>query len=451
MTRTRSNQTLTQGPLGRQILRFSLPLVLSNMLQILFNLADVAVVGQFAGTLALGAVGSTSILASMFVGFFLGLAGGINVQTARTFGAQDHTALKATVHSAAIVSLLLGIAVMVLGLAFSRPVLELLGTKPELIDGAVLYIRLYLLGVPALAVFNFGNAVFSAVGNTKKPLQYLSAAGVVNVGLNLIFVIVFHLDVAGVALATTISQYLSAVLIVVALFRADGAYALRLPLLRLQKNAALELLRLGIPGGLQNCIFAVANLFIQAGVNTFDAIMVAGNSAAANADAIVYDVMAAFYTACASFMGQNYGAKKLDRVLKSYFYTTLFALIAGAGLGLLLIFFGESFLGFFTSDPAVVEAGMKRLIIMGASYGLSVFMDNSIAACRALGETVWPSFIVLMGSCVFRIIWVNTIFAWFGTIPSLYLLYCVSWSITGLAEVCYFIQVYRAAAKKLSA
>ena len=443
MSRALQEQNLTHGPLWKQIILFSLPLVVSNMLQILFHLADIAVVGQFAGAMALGSVGSTAILASMFVGFFLGLGGGINVQTARCYGANQLNDLRASVHSAAIVSLLLGLLVMALGLVFSKPVLVLLKTKPELLDGAVLYIRIYLLGLPALAVFNFGNAVFSAMGDTTRPLRYLIFSGVVNVVLNLFFVLVCHLGVAGVAIATAVSQYLSALLIVAALFREKSDFGLNMSRMRLSKSHAQEILRLGIPGGLQNCIFAVANLFIQSGVNTFDAIMVAGSSAAANADTIVYDVMAAFYTACASFMGQNYGARKKDRILKSYFICTLYAFVAGAGLGLLLIQFGETFLGLFTSDPAVIEAGMKRLVIMGASYGLSVFMDNTIAACRALGKSIVPSVIVLMGSCVFRIIWVKTVFAHFATIPSLYLLYCVSWSLTGIAEVLYFVKIYR--------
>lgn len=450
MTRSMREQNLTQGPLGRQILMFGLPLVASNMLQILFNLADVAVVGQFAGTLALGSVGSSSLLASMFVGFFLGLGGGINVQTARCYGAHDEKALGKTVHSAAIVSLLLGLAVMAAGLPLARSVLELLGTRPELLDGAVIYIRLYLLGVPAMAVFNFGNAVFSAVGNTRKPLQYLMLSGMVNIALNLFFVLVFQMGVAGVALATAISQWLSATLVTAALFRSRSSFGLRRDMLRLHKEPTLDILRLGIPGALQNCIFSVANLFIQASLNTFNAITVAGAAAAANADTIVYDVMAAFYTACASFMGQNYGARKKDRILKSYYLSTLYALIAGVGLGVLLIFFGRYFLRLFTSDPAVVEAGMERLVIMGASYGLSVFMDNAIAACRALGKTVVPSVIVLTGSCAFRILWVKTVFVWFGTIPSLYLLYSVSWFLTGLAETIYFVHIYRKTVRKFA-
>lgn len=445
MSRTLQEQDLTHGPLGKQILMLSLPLVASNMLQILFNLADIAVVGRFAGTMALGAVGSSSLLASMFLGFFLGLGGGINVQTARAYGAGDRQHLRECVHSSFLVNVLLGLLIMVIGLWSSRPVLLLLNTRQELLDGAVLYIRIYLLGLPAIAVFNHGNAVFSAVGNTKKPLQFLVIAGILNVSLNLVFVLIFHMGVAGVALATTLSQYLSAILVTGALFRTPSSFGLQLSQLRLSKDPALALLRLGVPGGLQNCIFAVANLFMQAGLNTFDAITVAGSTAAANADTIAYDLMAAFYTACASFMGQNYGAKNKDRVLKSYFISMLYAFLAGAGLGLLLIFFGRYFLLLFTADPAVVEAGMQRLVIMGASYGLSVFMDNTIFACRALGKALIPSIIVFLGSCVFRIIWVETVFAHFHTIPSLYLLYCFSWVITGIAEALYFVKVYRQA------
>ena len=442
-------QDLTQGSLWKQIFFFSIPLMLSNLLQVVFNLADVAVVGQFVGAMALGSVGSTSILVSMFTGFLIGLSGGINVLTARYFGARDKASLQETVHSAAIVSLLLGLLLTAIGLVFSRPVLTLLGTKDELLDGALLYFRIYMLGMPALALYNFGNAVFSAVGDPQRPLRYLTIAGILNVVLNLFFVIVCHLDVAGVALASALSQYLSAFLVVAALFRAQGDYALRRQHLRLHKARAAEVLSIGVPGGLQNCIFALANLFIQSAVNTFDAILVSGNSAAANADAIIYDVMAAIYTACGSFMGQNYGARKKDRILKSYFISLLYSFVAGAGLGLLLVVFGEVFLGLFTSDAAVMAAGMKRLTIMGFSYGISAFMDNTIAACRALGKSLIPSIIVMLGSCVFRVIWVKTIFAYFHTIPSLYLLYSVSWTLTGIAEIVYFAKVYRKTVKAI--
>lgn len=434
---------LTQGPLHKQIFWFSLPLILSNLLQVLFNMADVAVVGRFAGSLALGAVGSTTTLVAMFTGFHIGLAGGVNVLVALHFGARDRKALSDTVHSAALVCLGAGVLLLTLGVAFAGPVLELLNTKEELMDGAVLYLRIYALGMPALGVYNFGNAVFSAVGDTRRPLRYLSIAGVVNIVLNLFFVIVCGMDVEGVAIASIISQYISAVLVAAALLRSKEAYGLKLSSLRFSGSRTRAILMIGLPSGLQNCIFSLANLFIQVGVNSFDAVMVAGNSAAANADALVYDVMQAFYTACGSFIGQNYGARRRERVRRSFLVSLGYAFGCGLAIGLLLFVFGRQFLGLFTSDPAVVAMGMERLRIMSISYCMSSIMDCSIAAARGLGKSLVPTVLVILGSCVFRIAWIYTVFAWFGTIPSLYLLYIFSWIITGAAELWYFYRVYR--------
>ncbi|MBS7315299.1 MAG: MATE family efflux transporter [Clostridiaceae bacterium] len=439
----RSVQDMTEGRLGKQIFVFSLPLMLSNVLQVLFNMTDIAVVGRFAGSAALGSVGSTAILITLFTGFLIGVGGGINVLVARSAGARAARDVREFVHTSALLSLLIGLSLAVLGLVFSRGLLELLGTKDELIDGATVYLRIYLLGMPALAVYNFGNAVLSAVGDTRRPLYFLSVAGVLNVLLNLFFVIVCRLDVAGVAIASVIAQYVSAFLVVLALCTSQEMYSLRFSALRIHPKKARCVLALGIPAGLQNAIFAIANLFIQAGVNTFDATMVEGNSAATNADALVYDVMAAFYTACASFMGQNFGAGKRDRVLKSYFISLAYSFGIGAALGLLLVLFGRQFLALFTTESAVIDAGMARLTVMGCSYALSAFMDCTIAASRGLGKSFVPTVIVILGSCVFRVIWVYTIFAYFHTITSLYLLYAFSWGITSVAEIAYFVHCYR--------
>ena len=436
-------QDLTSGSLWKKILVFSIPLMISNVLQVLFNMADVAVVGRFAGSMALGSVGSTTTLVAMFTGFLIGVSGGINVLVAHYLGAGDKKGIIQIVHTAAIISLMIGLILMLGGIGFSRGVLQLLKTKEELIEGAVLYIRIYLCGMPAMAIYNFGNAVFSAAGDTKRPLFYLMLAGVINVILNLFFVIVCGMAVAGVALATITSQYISAVLILTALFRSKEDIRMRLMDLRLDRKKAKDILGIGIPAGIQNAIFQIANLFIQTGVNSFDAIMVAGNSAAANADALVYDVMAAFYTACGSFMGQNYGAGKKERIMKSYWICLVYSFGIGAIMGGLLVCFGQAFLSLFTGDAAVVEAGMKRLTIMGLSYCVSAFMDNTIAASRAMGKGLIPTIIVIMGSCVFRVIWVYTIFAHFRTIPSLYLLYVFSWSITAIAEMIYFFRIYK--------
>ena len=434
---------MTEGSLGKKILLFSLPLMLSNLLQILFTMADVAVVGRFAGALALGAVGSTTTLVMLFTGFIIGFSTGINVLVARFCGARDVRNTKETVHTAALLCLCLGLTVMGIGQLLIRPLLTILNTKEDLIEGATLYLRIYFSGIPALALFNFGNAVFSAVGNTKKPLLFLSLSGAFNVVLNLIFVIGLHMSVAGVALASIISQYLSAVLILITLMCEKGDHGLRLSALRFHGDKAVKILTLGIPAGCQNAIFHIANLFIQAAVNSFDTVMVAGNAAAANADGLVYDIMGAFYTACSSFMSQNYGAGKKDRILKSYFISLAYSFSVGALLGLLLLTFGRPFLSLFATDTAVIEAGMARLTVMGLSYGVSAFMDATIAASRGIGKSLWPTVIVIMGSCVFRIIWVYTIFAHFHTIQSLYLLYVFSWSITAICEIAYFSYSYR--------
>lgn len=446
----KSSNDLTTGSLYKKIFLFSLPLIASNVLQVLFNMADVAVVGRFAGSIALGCVGSTTTLVTMFTGFLIGLGSGVSALVARRYGASDERGVVRTVHSAIVICFAAGLFIFLFGEIFTDILLSLLGTKEELFGGASLYLRIYFIGMPAVGVFNFGSAVFSAVGETKKPLYYLAGAGVVNVVLNLVFVIGFGMSVAGVAVATVISQYLSAVLITVSLIRSKGVFALRPSCIGSDRRTAAEILRLGIPSGLQFALFQLANLFIQSGVNSFDHVMVEGNSAAANSDGLVYDVMAAFYTACTSFMAQNYGAGKRDRVLKSYFISLLYSAGVAALLGCLIALWGKGFLGIFTADPAVAEAGLWRLRIMGLSYWVSAFMDCTIAASRGLGRSIMPTVMVVMGSVVFRIVWIYTVFAHFKTIPSLYLLYVFSWSITAVAEIIYFAVIYKKLMKAMT-
>ena len=434
---------LCTGSLWKKIFLFSVPLMFTNILQVVFNMSDLAVVGNFVGPIALGAVGSTSILVTLFTGVLIGLAGGINAVTALFIGSGNKTELKQTVHTAALISLAAGVLITVLGIAFSRPILTLMHTKDELINDAVLYLRIYLLGMPALGLYNFGNAVLSASGDTKRPLYYLSFAGVLNVLLNLFFVIVCKMGVAGVAVASILSQYLSAVLILRVLFKSSAAFGLQLSELRITPDKASRILKIGIPSAFQYALFAIANLFVQTGVNSFDHVMVEGNSAAANADPLVYDMMAAFYTACSSFIAQNYGAKKSDRILKSYLICLLYSFVVGLVLGVGLYLLRYPFLSLFTSDTTVVDAGIKRLSIMALSYSVSAFMDCTIAASRGLGKSIVPTIVVIMGSCVFRILWIYTIFAHFRTIQSLYLLYVFSWTITAIAEIIYFVIVYR--------
>ena len=440
-----SNKTsdLTTGVLGKQILLLSLPLMFSNLLQVLFNISDIAVVGKFAGAYALGSVGSTSILLTLFLAVPLGMGGGINVLTALAIGSRSKKDVSETIHTAAIISLIAGILLLAFGMFFARDLLTLLNTKEELLEGAVAYLHVYFLGMPAVALYNFGNAVFSAAGNTRKPLVYLLIAGVVNVILNLFFVIVLKIDVCGVAAASAISQYLSAGLLLKDLFRGEGMCRLQMTEMKLTSSKAKRILQIGVPSAFQYMIYSVANLFVQTGVNTFSATVVAGNSAAANADNLVYDIMAAFYTVCGSFMGQNLGARKKDRVKKSYLICLFYSFMIGLVVGLLLVLFGHQFLSLFANDAAVIEAGMERLMVMGLAYCISAFMDCTTAATRALGKTVFPTIVMILGSCVFRIVWIYTVFAVYHTTQALYLLYAVSWIITAIPEIIYFVIIYK--------
>ena len=434
---------MTRGNLWKQMLLFSLPLMASNLLQVLFNMSDIAVVGQFAGSHALGSVGSTSIVVTLYTGFLIGMGAGVNVLTARFLGAREDASVRQTVSTASVVCLTLGVILMALCFTMAKPLLTLLGTKDELIDGAILYLRIYAFGLPAMALYNFGSAVLTAAGDTRRPLMFLAIAGVLNICLNLFFVIFCKMAADGVALATILSQYVSMILVLRVLLRSQDVYRLSFRDFQLRADKAQQILALGIASGLQHAIFSIANLFIQSAVNTFSAAVVEGNSAAANADALVFEVMAAVYTGCSTFVSQNYGARQKQRILKAYGVSTAYSFGVGAVLGLGLMFFGDAFLHLFTPDPEVIAAGMEKLHIMGWSYAFSAFMDNTLAASRGLGKSAVPMAIVILGSCVFRVIWVYTIFAMFHTLTSLYLLYIFSWSITAVMQIIYFSHCYK--------
>lgn len=434
---------MTSGSLWKNILLFSLPLMMTQVLEVLFNLSDVAIAGKFADYIALGAVGSTTLLVTLFTGFLIGMGAGVNVRAAHRLGAGDDDGVRMTVHSSLLVCSITGLIACLVCLFLAEPMLELLKTKSELLPSAVTYLKIYSLGMPAMAVYNFGSGILSACGETRRPLVYLSIAGALNIALNLFFVICCGMAADGVATASVISQYLSAALIVIHLARRKDCCALRPSRKYISSRACADVLMLGIPAGIQNAVFAVANLFVQTGVNHFDAMTVSGNSAAANADAINFNVQAAIHTGCASFISRNRGAGDHSRMMKSYVVSLTYSFAAGAILGGLLMLFGHGFLSLFANDEAVISAGMERIYIMGWSYPIAAFMDCTIAAARGIGKTVVPTIMVIMGSCVFRVAWVYTIFAYFQTITSLYLLYSFSWAITAAAEMAYFLTVSR--------
>ncbi len=436
---------MTSGSLWKNILLFSLPLMMTQVLEVLFNLSDVAIAGKYAYNtyIALGSVGSTTTLVSLFTGLLIGLGGGVNVAVARGLGMGNDEDVEHTGHSSLLICLSAGILTCLVCVFFAEPMLRLLNTKEEFLPGAVLYLKLYALGLPAMGIYNCGNGILSATGDTKRPLIYLSVAGVLNVLLNLFFVIGCNMSAEGVAIASAIAQWVSAILIMLHLMHRKDCCRISLAKLRFHRMASKRVLLIGVPSGLQNAIFAVANLFVQAGLNSFDEITVSGAAAAANADTLVFNMMAAFYTACASFVSRNWGAGKNDRIRKSYYISMLYAAIVGALAGLLLTVFGRQFLSLFADKPEVIDAGVDRLRIMAFSYFIAPLMDCSIAASRGLGRSVAPTVMVIMGSCVFRVVWIYTVFAFFHTITSLYLLYMVSWIITGIAEAIYFRMSYK--------
>ena len=445
-----NEKDLTHGNLWKQMMLFSLPLMLSNVLQVLFNLSDIFVVSNFGSANSLGSVGSTSTLVVLFTGFLIGMGSGVNALTAHFIGSKSDKDLRETIHtSPAIVCLITGAVLCVILFCSANLLLRLVDTKPVFIGGATQYLKIYAFGMPALALYNFGNGVLSAAGDTKRPLIYLAVAGVFNILLNLFFVIVCKLDVAGVAIASIASQYISAILIFISLLKNKGGASVRWKYLKITPEKAKKILGLGLPSGFQNSIFSIANLFIQKAVNYFDETFFNGNTAAANADALIYDLLAAYYTACSSFMGQNFGAGKKDRMRASYRISLIYSFGTGLIAGGLLLTFGRQFLSIFTKNPAEIEDGMQRLVVMGASYAVSSFMDCTIAASRGLGKSFVPTVIVISGSCVFRVAWIYTVFEHFHTVASLYLLYPCSWILTAIAEIIYYIITYKKISKRL--
>lgn len=430
---------MCSGPLLGKILRFSIPLMLSGILQLLFNAADIVVVGQFSGSDALAAVGSTGSLNNLIVNIFLGLSIGSSVLVARYYGAQDWKNVQEVVHTSMLLSVLAGIVLIFVGISLAAPLLEVMGTPEKVLDQAVLYMRILFVGMPAMMIYNFGAAILRAVGDTRRPLIYLFIAGVVNVLLNLFFVLVFHMGAAGVALATIISQCISAVLVVLCLMRSSGAYQLYLKGLRISKDKLLQIVRIGLPAGIQGAVFSVSNVLIQSSINTFDYIAVAGNTAASNIEGFVYTSMNALYQASLSFTSQNAGARKAERIAPVLIRCLGCVVVIGAGLSALVLLFGKSLLGIYSSDPAVIEYGLGRLRVVCLTYFLCGMMDVTCGSIRGLGYSITPTIVSLTGACGLRILWIYTIFAWNRTLFSLYLSYPVSWAVTFTAHLLCFL------------
>ena len=433
---------MCSGSILSKMLLFTLPLMASSILQLLFNAADTIVVGKFAGDHALAAVGSNGSLINLLVNFFMGLSVGTNVLVARYYAANQKKDLQETIHTSIFLSIVSGIFLAIIGCMSARTLLGWMKTPEEVIDLSAVYLRIYFLGMIALMVYNFGAAILRAVGDTRRPLYYLTISGVINVVLNLLFVIVFHMSVAGVALATVISEVISAVLVLRCLLKNEGMIHLEWKMLRIHKDKVIRILRIGLPASVQGIVFALSNVIIQSSVNSFGAVTVAGNSAAANIEGFVYVAMNAFYQTSISFVSQNYGAGKSERLNRIVLCAQLSVLAVGLLLGNLAVVFGRPLLSLYTSNDVVIEAGMRRLSVISRTYALCGMMDVMVGALRGLGHAILPMIVSMIGACGLRLLWIFTFFQMeeFHSVFSLYMTYPVSWILTGGTHmICYLL------------
>lgn len=431
---------MCHGPLFSKIIVFAVPLILSGILQLLFNAADIVVAGRFAGSHALAAVGSTGALINLLVNVFIGLSIGTNVLVARFYGGRQDRDVEETVHTSILTAIISGFALVLIGVFLARPLLTLMGTPEDVIDHSTVYMRIYFVGMPVMLVYNFGSAILRAVGDTKRPLYFLLIAGVINVILNMIFVIVFHMGVAGVALATVMSQAISAWLIVRCLVRTEASYRLRLKELRIVKDKLIGIARIGLPAGFQGAIFSISNVLIQSSVNSFGSIAMAGNTASSNIEGFIYTAMNAIYQTSLSFTSQNYGAKEYGRMKKIMWICVGLVTAVGLVLGNALLLFGRQLLGIYSTDPEVIQFGILRMQIIASTYFLCGVMDTMVGVLRGMGYSVMPMLVSLTGACAFRVIWIFTVFVMDRTLTTLYISYPVSWAITALAHfICYLV------------
>ncbi len=434
---------MVNGPLLQNIMIFAIPLMLTSLLQMMFNTADTLIVGRFAGKEALAAVGSTGSIVFLLTGLFNGLSTGANVVIARYLGSQDEKQASKATHTAMSIAIIGGLILTFIGIIGGRTILKLMSTPSDIIHLSTLYITIYFAGVLFLLIYNFGAAILRSKGDTKRPLYYLSFSGVLNVVLNIIFVIVFKMSVAGVALATVISEALSAILILHTLVKEQDATHLDLKALSLDKNIAKEIITIGVPIGIQGMFFSFSNIIIQSTLNSFDSSsIIAGNSAAISIENFVYIGMMAFNNACITFTSQNVGAKQYHKI-KRIMLTSLVLIMSSSFLvGFIGWYFGDFFLSFYSTDPVVIEVGKIRLFYVVLFLFLNGLMDAFLSSMRGMGISTTPTILMLIGIVGVRLTWIFFVFPLNPTIETLYLCFPVSWIITSIVECLYWIFIH---------
>ncbi|MEG1222675.1 MAG: MATE family efflux transporter [Bacilli bacterium] len=433
----KNEMDLTTGNLFVKILIFTLPIILSGFLQLLFNSADLIVVGQFGGgNSSQSAVGSTGSLVNLIVNVFMGFSVGANVAMARAYGANAKDKGERILHTSIILSLISGVVVTIIGCSCSYFLLKLMGTPADVIEKANLYLLIYFAGMPFLMIYNFGSAILRAVGDSKRPLYFMALAGILNIALNLLFVIVFKLDVAGVGISTVISEAASAALILVCLFKNKGFVQLKFKKLRVHRAELIEIAEIGLPAGVQGSIFSISNVVIQSSINSFGTIALNGSTVASNIENYIYTAMNAVATSCVAFTSANFGAKKAENLTKILKYSLILVILFGVGLGAFAIFIPGPLSMIFNTDPLVIDYSVRRLIIFGSTYFLCGIMDVSAGYMRGIGYNIAPMVITLIGACILRIVFIYAIFPldYFHSLAWIYYSYGISWVVTSIAQ-----------------
>lgn len=433
---------MCNGPLTRKIITYCIPLALSGILQLLYNAADIIVVGRFSGPTALAAVGSTGSLINLIVNLLIGLSVGASVCVANFYGAGREKDVRETVHTAMLISVIGGVIVSVVGMVFAKTFLGWMGSPDDVIDQATLYLRIYFAGMPLTMAYNFASAIFRALGDTKRPLYYLAVSGLVNVILNLIFVIVFKMGVAGVAIATVVAQAVSTTLIILCMIRSHSVIHLQRDMLRIHGDKLKEIVRVGLPAGLQGTIFSISNVLIQSSINSFGSIAIAGNSASSNLEGFMYTSMNSVYQAALSFAGQNMGARKYSRLKKVLCNCLAIVTGIGIGMGAIMYLFRYQLLGIYSSDMDVINFGIERLELFCLTYFTCGAMDVMVGQMRGMGYSIVPMIVSLVGVCGIRIVWIFTVFKASNSLLTLYMSYPVSWVVTLAVHFSTFLYVY---------
>lgn len=447
---------MLNGPLFKNIIKFTIPLLLTGTLQLLYNAADIVIVGQFASDHSLAAVSSTGSLINLIVNVFMGLSVGASVIVSQNMGAGKYKDVSEAVHTSIAISIVCGIVVGIFGFFASKGMLQLMDSPADVIDLSALYVKIYFLGMPANMIYNFGAAILRAVGDTKRPLYYLSFSGIVNVVLNLIFVIVFHMDVAGVALATIISQIISAILVIRCLLKSDGAVKLIPSKIKIHGDKLKKIIAVGLPAGIQGSLFSISNVIIQSSINAFGSEAMAGNGAASNIEGFIYVAMNSLHQAAITFAGQNYGAGKIKRIKTVCLECMALVSAVGLAMGALVFTFGEQLLSIYTDSPAEIEYGLVRMNMIMFTYFLCGTMDVMVGMLRGIGHSLTPTIVSIACVCGFRILWIFTAYAGYkatgASVHDCFMMLLVSYPLSWIAatavhSLC-FAMHYRGIKKK---